>query len=350
MFSASKKNYLCPHCRGKADYIPNYKRWYCWGCEKYIEPVVVKRKATGQLYTVLAMITLILSAFSGGYLINLSTDEDSNGEGITIIDGAGRTVTVPENPERIVSLAASATETIFALDAGEKLVGRDKYSTYPEEVRNIKEVGSGFSPSIEMIIGLKPDLVLAWAYSRDALLNLEDKVCVVYIDPGSVDEVLHTITMIGVVIGRTQEAENLTSKMHSRMREITEITDGLNRTQRPLVYYELSTPMKTTGPGTFTNELIFMAGGINLAADEPVRYPILSSEYIIDRNPDVIVIVSYGASIEEVKDRNGWGNINAVKNDRIYKIDTNLVTANPRIVQGLEQFAEWFHPDIFGGD
>jgi len=198
-----------------------------------------------------------------------------------------------------------------------------------------------------MIIGLEPDLLFAWPYSRDAIISIENKMSVVYIDPSSVDDVLDTISMIGLIIGKTSEAENLTAEMQSKIDAITDITDELNKTQRPLVYYELSTPMKTTGPETFTNELIFLAGGINLAADEPVRYPILNSEYIIERNPDVIVIVSYGASIEEVKNREGWQDINAVKNDRIYKIDTNLVTSNPRLVQGLEQFAKWFHPDLF---
>ena len=91
-----------------------------------------------------------------------------------------------------------------------------------------------------------------------------------------------------------------------------------------------------------------MAGGINLAADEPVRYPILNSEYIIDRNPDIIVIVSYGASINEVKNRDGWGNMTAVKNNKIYQIDTNWITCNPRLILGLDQFAKWFHPDKFG--
>ena len=296
----------------------------------------------------IVLLVLIGAAFGGGYtLASVSTEEGATTTGgITIIDGIGRIVTIPSTPERIVSLASSATETLYALGAGDKVVGRDKYSKYPDEVANVPEVGSGSSPNLEMIIGLEPDVLFAWPYSRDAIISLENKMSVVYIDPGSVNDVLDTIRMIGLITGKTSEAENLTAEMQSKIDAITEITDELNKTQRPLVYYELGT-MKTTGPGTFTNELIFMAGGINLAADEPVRYPILSSEYIIEQNPDVIVIVSYGASIEEVKNRDGWQNINAVRNDRVYKIDTNIVTSNPRLVQGLEQFAKWFHPDLF---
>jgi len=294
------------------------------------------------------IVLLIGASFGGGYFLAGKTKEGENtGVGITIIDDVGRTVTIPKTPERIVSLASSATETLYALGAGDKLVGRDKYSTYPEEVKNVQEVGSGSSPNLEMIIGLQPDVLFAWPYSRNAIISLEDKMPVIYIDPRSVDDVLDTIRMIGLVTGKSSEAEKLTAEMQNKIDAITDVTKELNKTQRPLVYYELGTPMKTTGPGTFTNELIFMAGGINLAADEPVRYPLLNSEYIIERNPDVIIIVSYGASIEEVKNRDGWENIHAVKNDRVYKIDTNLVTSNPRLVQGLEQFAKWFHPDLF---
>jgi len=293
---------------------------------------------------------LIAAAFGGGYIAGVSTEKGTKttAGAITVIDGIGRTVSISHTPERIVSLASSATEVLYALNAGEYVVGVDAWSNYPPEVKDKPCVGSGSGPNLEMIVGLEPDLLIAWPYSREAIIGLEDKMSVVYIDPGTVDEVLDTIRMIGLIIGKTSEAENLTAVMQSKIDAITEVTGALDKTQRPLVYYELGTPMKTVGPGTFTNELIFMAGGINLAADEPVRYPILNSEYIIDRNPDVIVIVSYGASIDEVKNRDGWQNINAVKNGRIYKMDTHLVTSNPRIVQGLEQLARWIHPDLFG--
>lgn len=305
-------------------------------------------KQTGAWITVTVLIT---AAFVSGYILaSTSTEErEPTIEGITIIDGIGRTVTIPNMPERIVSLASSATESLYALGAGSKVVGVDAWSNYPPEVGDKPCVGSGSAPNHEMIIGLKPDVLFAWPYSRDAIISLEDKMAVVYVDPGSVDEVLDTIRLIGLVTGKTSEAENLTAEMQSRIDNITNVTDRLTRTQRPLVYYELGTPMKTTGPGTFTNELILMAGGINLAADEPVRYPILNSEYIIERNPDVIIVVSYGASVEDVRSRGGWQDIDAVKNDRIYKIDTNLVTSNPRLVLGLEQFSQWFHPDLFSG-
>ena len=267
---------------------------------------------------------------------------------LTIIDGAGRVVTIPRTPERIVSIASAATETLYAIGCGDEIVGRDKYSDYPPEVQEKPSVGSGSQLDVEAVLGLEPDLVIAWWFSREAISTLEDKgLTVLAINPRSVDGVLDTIRTLGLVTGHLEEAESLIAEMQARIDEVKAGVKDIPKEDRPLVYYELTTPMKTTGPGTFTNELIFMAGGINIAADEPVRYPILSEEYIIERNPDVIVIVSGGASVDEVKGRAGWQNIKAVQDDRVYTIDTHLVTSNPPIVQGLEQFARWFHPELW---
>lgn len=267
---------------------------------------------------------------------------------LTIIDGAGRVLTIPKTPQRIVSIASAATETLFAIGCGDEIVGRDRYSDYPPEVQEKPSVGSGSQLDVEAVLGLEPDLVIAWWFSREAISTLEDKgLTVLAINPRSVDGVLDTIRMLGLVTGHLDEAESLIAEMQARIDEVKAGVKDIPKEDRPLVYYELTTPMKTTGPGTFTNELIFMAGGINIAADEPVRYPLLSEEYIIERNPDVIVIVSGGASVDEVKGRAGWQNIKAVQDDRVYTIDTHLVTSNPRIVEGLEQFAKWFHPELW---
>jgi len=164
------------------------------------------------------------------------------------------------------------------------------------------------------------------------------------INPGSVVEVMDTIRTLGTITGHVDEAEGLVAGMEARIEGVEARVRDIPNEEKPLVYYELTTPMKTTGPGTFTNELISRAGGINIAASEPVTYPVLSEEFIIEQDPDVIIVVSGGASVEEIRDREGWQDVEAVRNDRVYTIDTHLVTANPRIVEGLEKFADWFHP------
>lgn len=305
-----------------------------------------------RINTWLVIIILIGAAFSVGYIVAPKEETRTTETGLTIVDDLGRTVTISKTPERIVSLSASATEILYALGCGDKIVGVCKYAKYPPEVKEKPVVGGVVEANLEMIIGIGPDLILAWPATRDTLKTLEEEVPIVYLHPKSVDDVLDTISLLGLIVNETAEASKLTTEMQTKIDEITSKTRNLNKTQRPLVYFEM-TPMKTVSQGTFTNELIFMAGGINIAVDEPVKYPILSSEYIIERNPDVIIVLtggSYRSSIEDIKNRRGWQEINAVKNDRIYEIDWEFVTSNPRIVLGLEQFAMWFHPELFGGE
>jgi iron complex transport system substrate-binding protein len=268
--------------------------------------------------------------------------------GLTVVDGLGRAVTIPQPVERIISIAGAATETLYAIGCGDKIVGVDKYSDYPPEVKDKPEVGSGFNLNREMVLGLDPDLVVCWWFHTDAIEWLEEQgIPTIAINPTNVDEVLTMTRLLGVVMGHTSEADALVAEMEEKIDAVVEKVKDIPSEDRPLVYYELSTAMKTLNYDTFTSDLIFMAGGINLAAAEPVRYPILTSEYIINKNPDVIVVVSYGASPDEIKARGGWDAIDAVKTDRVYSIDTHWVTASPRLVLGLEQFAQWFYPDLF---
>jgi iron complex transport system substrate-binding protein len=265
-----------------------------------------------------------------------------------VIDGAGRVVTIEKIPDRIVSIAGAATETLYAIGCGDKVVGVDKYSDWPPEVKEKPQVGSGSNLNVEAVLGLEPDLVIAWWYSRKAIEALEGLgITVVAINPRSVDGVLDTIRMLGLITGHLEEAETLIAEMRSRIEAVQAKVKDIPKEERPLVYYELYKPLKTVGAGTFTGELIFMAGGINIAASEPVRYPLLSEEYVIASDPDVIVVVSGGATPEEIMARPGWGAITAVKDGRVYTIDRHLVTASPRLVEGLEQLCRWFYPELW---
>ncbi|MDI6917832.1 MAG: helical backbone metal receptor [Thermoplasmatales archaeon] len=300
-----------------------------------------------------AIVVLIGAAFGSGYVLAhylKSPEVKGLGEGETIvsfIDGEGRTIKITETPQRIVSMASSSTEILYEIGCWDKIVGVDKYSDYPSDAENKTNVGSCYSPSLEIIIGLNPDLVIAWWYGRSSIESLEEETTVMYINPESVDDVMDLIKLYGLIMNKTSESDSLVDEMENRIDNVTDLVEGLNKTERPLVYYELSKKGRSTGQGTFTNELIFMAGGINIAADEPLRYPDLTDEYIIAKNPDVIVVVSYGAAVDEIKNRDGWENISAVKNNRVYSVDTHLVTSSPRLVDGLEQFARWFHPGLF---
>ncbi len=301
----------------------------------------------------IAIVVLIGAAFGSGYVLAhyLKSPEvkeiGETEEIVSFIDGVGRTIKITKTPERIVSMASSSTEILYEIGCGDKIVGVDKYSDYPSDAENKTKVGSCYSPSLEIIIGLNPDLVITWWYGRNSIESLEDETTVMYINPESVDDVMNMIKLYGLIMNKTSEADSLVDEMQDKIDNITNLVGGLNKTERPLVYYELLKRGRSTGQGTFTNELIFMAGGISIAADEPLRYPDLTDEYIIAKNPDVIVVVSYGAAVDEIKNRDGWENISAVKNNRVYSIDTHIVTSSPRLVDGLETFAKWFHPGLF---
>ena len=277
----------------------------------------------------------------------------------TVVDDFGRNVTLSGVPERIVSLAPSNTEILFALGLGSRVVGVTEFCDYPPEVLesvkkgNITIIGSFTDPSIERIVALNPDLVLAATSLQETVVkDLEEKaVTVVALNPKKVDQILADIRLVGEISGKLEDAEKLTNEMQ---RVIDTVRDkAKNVTHRPRVYYEVwYEPLYTIGPGTWQNELIEMAGGINIFADAKEAYPIVSAEAVIQRDPEIIVVsLGYmgGVKKEDFQKRPGWSVISAVKNNRICEIDEDtVVRPGPRIVQGLEQLARFIHPEVFG--
>jgi len=266
----------------------------------------------------------------------------------SFVDGAGRDVFIEKVPERIVSLAGSSTEVIFAVGAGDLVVGRGKYSKYPPEVLDMPNLGSGSSLDMEKLIELEPDLVVMWYYYDEAIESIEAKgINVMAINPSSVQGVYDEIALFGTILNKEGEAQSIISSMEKTISDMDSYVSGIVSDERPKVYYETSKPFKTLNKNTFTGELITIAGGYNIAGDQETKYPVLSSEWIIDQDPDVIIVLSYGASVEEIKAREGWDNISAVRNERVYSIESDYLTSNPRLVIGLEQLAKWFYPEHF---
>ena len=295
---------------------------------------------------------LIGVAFGSVYILNnVLTDEEKPGS-ITITDDADRTVTLNSTAGRIVSLSPSNTEILFAIDAGDKVVGRDEYSDYPEEALDIPTVGGFTTPNIEKILGLDPDVIIAALLTQNAISSIENQIPCLYFDPESVNDVLSVINRIGLVTGKETEAQNLIDDMQSTVDDITSITDDFTSAEKPSVFLEIFyEPYWTIGGSSHINELISMTGGINIFGDQDFSYSTISEEVIINSKPDIIVLYgemgSYAVTIDEVKNRDGWGDIPAVKNNQIYIIDGDLLNPCPRIVQGIEYLAYYFHPDLF---
>ncbi len=302
----------------------------------------------------LAIIILISAAFGGGYILAQMSENQTTTENpyLTVIDGEGRTVVLPDVPERIIVLTPGYAETLYAIGCGDKIVGVDNGTAekgYPPEVRQKPTVGKAWNPSLEKIIEMEPDLIIAYPYSRNAISSLEEEIPIYYVAyEKSLEDVMDGIRMAGLLTDDGEEAESVVSEMQMHIDEIVNKTKGLNRTMRPLVYFETSSVIgKCAGPNTEGNDLIYKAGGINIAADEPTSYPILSTEYIIERNPDVILIQWYTkTTVDDVKNRPGWDSINAVKNNRVYKL-SEISGVGPRAWMVLEEIAHDLHPELF---
>lgn len=273
---------------------------------------------------------------------------------VTVVDDAQRTVEIAGVPERIISLAPSNTEIVFALGLGDKVVGVSDFCDYPEEAKGIEKVGF-VEPNLEKIVELEPDLVLyiGGAAQLEKTQTMEDLgLTVLVLAPSDIEAIFADIELVGKATGAEDEAEELVAQLRRRMEEVT--TKVAISSYRPLVFYELDAtdPARpwTAGPGSFIDVLIDMAGGFNLGASAEMEWAQFSTEEIIAQDPKIIILgdANYGVTVESVEERPGWEVITAVKEGAIYPIDDNLVSRpGPRIVDGLEALARIIHPEIF---
>jgi iron complex transport system substrate-binding protein len=279
-----------------------------------------------------------------------------------IIDDHGRPVDIVAMPERIVSLAPSATEILFALSLGDKVVGVTNNCEYPEELLDkidageIQRVGSylpGFN--LETIVSLEPAVVFAIGETvPDYVDDLQILgIPAIVLQPEDIDGILHDIELVGQATYKEEEADELIGNLEE---QINEVVTTIDHAPTPSVFYgvDVSDPamLWTVGNGTFINALITLAGGVNIAA-ELEGWPTYSLEDLINSSPDVIVLggANWGVSADEVASRPVWKDMDAVKNGRIYAIDdTTLVLPGPRIAEGLDLLARLIHPELFGED
>lgn len=275
---------------------------------------------------------------------------------LTLTDGLGRAVTLAAPARRIVSLAASNTEIVFAIGAGSQLVGREEFSDYPPEALNVPSIGSLYpKANAEAIVALQPDLVLAAGITNpDDVKALADLGLAVYATRFNVtlEDVYADILAVGQLSGHSAEAEKLVADMQARAQAVTDKIAPLSN--RPTVFYEVDAtdPAKpyTAGTGTFIDQLLTLAGGANAGAVE-ASYFQMSLETLVAQNPSVIILGSatYGGQTPElVAQRAGWEAIAAVQNGAVYAFDDNLISRpGPRVIEGLEALAKLIHPEVF---
>jgi len=284
----------------------------------------------------------------------VSTEVPAETISTTIIDSLGREITLAETPQRIVSLAPSITEILFAVGAGGQVVGRDEFSDYPSDATSLDSIGGSFGDyNVEAIVALEPDLVIAAEINTPELVNqLEELGLNVYYlsNPPTLEQMYGTLETIATLTGH--DASDLIASLQTRVAAVDEKIAPLS--SRPSVFYEIdaSDPNKpyTYGPGTFGDLLIERAGGHNIGSVVTDPYPQLSLEQIVVENPSFIILGDslWGVTPESVMERAGWETIEALKSNQIFPIDDNLISRpGPRLVDGLETLAKIFHPGVF---
>ncbi|MDQ0059779.1 ABC transporter substrate-binding protein [Paenibacillus harenae] len=316
----------------------------------------------------LAMMLVIMTACgsnsnNGGQATNQPTNAaseaptnapDNDGESasatvypLTVKDDTGTEVTFAQAPTKVVSLAPSETETIYAIGSGEQVVGVDSFSNYPEEAVAKQQVGD-MTTNIEAVTGLNPDLVIASSSMNvDAIKQLRELNIPVYAtDPLTYDAVVAKIETLGKIMNRQAEAAAVAEHMIQAKQQVTE---AVKDAEKKNVYLEFS-PGWTVGSGTFLDELLTLAGGTNVAGGSSGWFEV-NAEEVVAKNPQLIVYPAWKEEpnpiVAGIESRPGWDAIDAVKNKQMFAVTEDpLVRVGPRLADGLLELAKVIHPDL----
>lgn len=302
-------------------------------------------------YSVLLVVVLLLSLVLSACAQPATPAATPTPSPIVMTDGLGRTVTLAAPAQRVVSLAPSNTEILFAVGAGGQVVGRDNFSNYPPEALELPGLGDFMGFSIEQIVALNPDLVLlAEIHPPELVKSLEDAGLTVYYlkNPLTMEEMYPMLITVGELTGHKAEAEALASRLSVRVAAVQQKLADVEK--RPTVFYEIdgTDPAKpwTTGSGTFIDTLLEMAKAENVGRAMGSQYGQMSIEALLEADPDFILLgdANFGVTPEQVIARPGWGELTAVKEGRVLPFNDDLASRpGPRLVDGLEELARILH-------
>ncbi|GLX70776.1 ABC transporter substrate-binding protein [Paenibacillus glycanilyticus] len=266
---------------------------------------------------------------------------------LTVTDATGTELTFEKAPTKVVSLAPSETEVLYAVGAADEVAGVDSYSNYPAEAADKPKVGD-MTTNIEAVAALNPDLVLASSsMNADAVEQLRKlNITVLATDPKTYDETIAKIETIGKIMNKTSEA----AQVATHMRDVKQqVTDAVKDAPKKLVYLEFS-PGWTVGSGTFLDELLTIAGGTNVGAGQAGWYEV-SAEEVVKENPEIILYPDLGEDpnpiVTGITSRPGWNAIDAVKNKQMFEVGNDETSrVGPRLADALLQVAKALHPDL----
>jgi len=318
--------------------------------------VKIRRCKEGLLFIVIVVFLGLIVSCSSSVNEVPAVQQDASAFPLEMQDQAGRTVRIEKLPEKVISLAPSNTEILYALGLEDKLIGVTEYCSYPEAAKQKPKIGGYSTVDIEKVIEIEPDLILAANMHKDEVVPQLEKLglTVLTINPRTVNEVLEAINLVGKFAGKASEASQLTAEMENRIKAVTDKTASLPDAQRPRVFYVLwHDPLKTVNSETRIHELMVKAGGVNIAGNLAGEYSTISLESVIMSNPQVIIAGSGHGSSKDIPfqfalTEKRLADVEARLNNRIYKIDSDLTSRpGPRIIDGLEKLAEFIHPELF---
>lgn len=263
-----------------------------------------------------------------------------------VTDELGRTVTVPDHPHRIVCLLPSVVDDVYSLGAGADVVAVSDYTKYPAEAKSKPSVGSSIQPSLEAIVALHPDLILASGQMRgmEAVGGLEKLgIPLFLVDPHGVEGIYKSIASIGDALNRQAAASELNASLHRREEAIRARVRGAApvRVLMPIWY----DPIMTIGAHAYITEMIEIAGGQSVTSDIPQEWPQVSLEAVLARAPEALLLIKGSKlSLDTVRTRPGWADLPAVRNNRIYYVGDEINLDSPVAFDALEELAREFHP------
>lgn len=264
-----------------------------------------------------------------------------------VVDEAGRIVIVASRIDRVVSLAPNLTEIIYAVGAGERLVGNTTFCDYPAAAKTVAKVGDTLQPSIERILALRPQLVFVSTASQleafTQQLN-EHKIAVFVTDPRDLEGMFRSIQGVGDLLNQSAVASELVRQLRTRAENVESAVAGRPRVS---VFFQLSgQPLYTAGKSSWVTNLIECAGGRSVTANVPEAWPRLSNEAALASRPEAVIMLSGGTmGAADARVAPALQNSPAVKNGRVYSINGDLLTRpGPRLIDGLEQIAQALHP------
>ncbi len=270
-----------------------------------------------------------------------------------VADETGRSLRLPDHPHRVVCLAPSITDTVYAIGAGADVAGITDYTLYPPEARQKPSIGGVLRPSLERIAVLHPDLAIGIAQFNDAdsIRDIERLgVPVFLVNPSGLAGLYHSIDSIGRALGRQAESSALVARLRARERRVREQAAAMAPASadpgktRPTVFWAISlSPCITAGRGAFITELLEAAGARSVTADLPQEWVHLSIEAVVARQPAYILVLKDAPfGLQQMRERAGWRLLEAVRAGRVLRVDDRMQYPSPVAFDALEEFARQF--------